>query len=451
MKAKFHMIIIGLCLDIFIATNIAAQVPQYISDSLQHILDIYQGGNPIPGISASVNIHDIGVWPGTSGESFENMPIDPDMLMGIGSNTKLFTATMMMKLYEQGMVSLDDSLHHWLPNFANIDSNITIKQLLRHNTGIADFWTPSWVSIVFANPDSVWTPEDVLSFVGAPLFPAGTNVAYSNTNFTLAGMIIESVTGIEYSTIIRDSILNPLNLNSTFFDGFENITDVSAHPWHLGEDVHLVPRTAITTSAFSAGCIKSTPQDMVNWYDHLFNQDFLSESGFAELTDFINLSGATNGVGCGIFRMNYNSKTYYMHSGNIRGYASYTLYDVEDKHSISVLRNDTFVNCENIAKALAKALNILITTGMEEFKNDLIIEIYPNPANELITVSLNGSFDNNCIIQLLDLSGKPIIQEYLDYSVLTKHKIDISSLNRGIYILRIKTNFKSAVHKIIKY
>ena len=88
---------------------------------------------------------------------------------------------------------------------------------------------------------------------------------------------------------------------------------------------------------------------------------------------------------------------------------------------------------------------------MEEFKNDLIIEIYPNPANELITVSLNGSFDNNCIIQLLDLSGKPIIQEYLDYSVLAKHKIDISSLNRGIYILRIKTNFKSAVHKIIKY
>ncbi len=202
------------------------------------------------------------------------------MLMGIGSNTKLFTATMMIKLYELGMISLDDSLHNWLPNFDNIDSNITIKQLLRHNTGIADFWTPAWVSIVFADPDSVWTPEDVLNFVGSPLFPAGTNVSYSNTNFLLAGMIIEAATGIEYETIVRDSILTPLNLNNTYLDGFESITGVSAHPWHLGEDVNLIPRTAITTSAFSAGCIKSTAQDMVNWYDQLFNQGFLSETGF---------------------------------------------------------------------------------------------------------------------------------------------------------------------------
>ena len=123
--------------------------------------------------------------------------------MGIGSNTKTFTATMMLKLSEQGIVSLDDSLHHWLPGFNNIDSNITIKQLLRHNTGIADFWTPSWVNIIFANPDSIWTPEDVLNFVGPPLFPAGTNVSYSNTNFTLAGMIIEAATGQNYHMLVK--------------------------------------------------------------------------------------------------------------------------------------------------------------------------------------------------------------------------------------------------------
>lgn len=450
MKAKFTTFVIVLLFNIFSLVHLIAQVPQHISDSLQHILDIYQGSNSIPGISAAVNIYDIGIWTGTSGESFENTPLEPDMLMGIASNTKTFTAAMMLKLSEQGLVSLDDSLYHWLPNFNNIDSNITIKQLLRHNTGIADFWTPSWVSIVFANPDSVWTPEDVLNFVGPPLFPAGTNVSYSNTNFTLAGMVIEAATGIEYETIIRDSILIPLNLNNTYLDGFETITEISAHPWHLGEDVNLIPRTAITTAAFSAGCIKSTPFDMVNWYDRLFNQNFLSENSYTELTDFINLSGSVNGVGCGIFRMNYDNKTYYLHNGNIRGYASYTLYDTEDKHSISVLRNDTFINCENIAKALAKALNVIITTGLEEQKNDLLVEIYPNPAHEFILVSLNNNLDNNYTIQLFDLSGKPIYNEYPDYNGSTIYKMDISNLKRGIYILRLNSNLKSAVYKIIK-
>lgn len=428
-----------------------AQVPQYISDSLQQILDIYQGGSTIPGISAAVNIYDVGIWTGTSGESFENELLSPDMLLGIGSNTKLFTATMMMKLAELEIVSLDDSLHHWLPSFDNIDSNVTIKQLLRHNTGIADFWTPTWVSIVFANPDSVWKPEDVLNYVGPPLFPAGTSVAYSNTNFTLAGMIIEAATGFEYPTIIRDSIINPLNLNNTFLEGFETITEVSAHPWHLGEDVYLVPRTAITTSAYAAGCIKSTTQDMVTWYDHLFNQNFLTEGGFTELTDFIDVSGSVNGVGCGIFRMNYNSKTYYLHSGNIRGYASYTLYDVEDKHSISVLRNDTFINCENVAKALAKAINVLITTEISESSNESAVEIFPVPAGDYINIQLIDISPNNYHVEIFDLSGKLISQQIISSSGdMNIIKINTSNLIQGIYILKLYSNENSITRKFIK-
>jgi D-alanyl-D-alanine carboxypeptidase len=405
------LIIVQICVCY---VGLKAQVPQNISDSLQSVLELYQGSNFIPGISAAVNVNEVGIWTGTTGESFANTPLSPDMLMGIGSNTKTFTAALMMKLTEQGIVSLDDSLYQWLPNFTNIDSTVTIKQLLRHNSGIADFWTTAYVNEIFANPDSVWSPEDVLNFVGSPLFPPGTNVSYSNTNFVLAGMIVEAATGQEYYTLVRDSILNLLNLNHTFLEGFETITGVSAHPWHLGEDVYLVPRTAVTTAAFAAGCIKSTPEDMVNWYDQLFNRSFLSDSSFAEMTDFINISGSSvNGVGCGLFRMNYDSKTYYLHSGNIRGYASYTLYDTEDKHSISVLRNDTFVNCENVAKALARALNVLITSVDERKISRIphqfqLFQNFPNPFNSTTTVNYNLHKAVKVTLKIYNLQGQVV-------------------------------------------
>ncbi len=65
--------LIGILLSFYFQTT-KAQVPQYISDSLQHILELYQGGNQIPGISAAININEVGVWSGISGESFEKTP-----------------------------------------------------------------------------------------------------------------------------------------------------------------------------------------------------------------------------------------------------------------------------------------------------------------------------------------------------------------------------------------
>jgi D-alanyl-D-alanine carboxypeptidase len=437
--------------------GLRAQIPQNISDSLQNVLELYQGSNPIPGISAAVNIYEVGVWTGTTGESFENTPLTPDMLMGIASNTKTFTAALMMKLTEQGIVSLDDSLYKWLPNFNNIDSTVTIKQLLRHNSGIDDFWTTAYVNAIFNNPDSVWSPEDVLNFVGPPLFPPGTSVSYSNTNFTLAGMIIEAATGQEYHILMRDSILNPLSLNNTFLEGFEPITGVSAHPWHLGEDVYLVPRTAITTAGFAAACMKSTTEDMVNWYDQLFNQGFLSAHSFAEMTDFINVSGSSaNGVGCGLFRMSYDSKTYYYHTGYIRGYSSITLYDTEDKHSISVLRNDTFIDRENVGKALAKALNVLITS-LTENQNSAIPEQFhlsqnfPNPFNPSTTISFQIPELSFVSLKVYDVLGSVVTTLINEEKPAGEYEFvfNASEVPSGIYFYRLKSRYFDETKKML--
>lgn len=141
----------------------------------------------------------------------------------------------MLKLAENNKISLEDPLNKWLPAFANIDPEITIRQLLNHKSGISDpiFLSP-WMDTIMANPTRVFTPEEVLGWVGTPYFPKGTSWGYSNVNYILAAMIAKKATGMPISQLIRDSILTPLNLDSTFYDGEEPMIGAIAHRWWNG-------------------------------------------------------------------------------------------------------------------------------------------------------------------------------------------------------------------------
>ncbi|MCD4736284.1 MAG: T9SS type A sorting domain-containing protein [Bacteroidales bacterium] len=130
--------------------------------------------------------------------------------------------------------------------------------------------------------------------------------------------------------------------------------------------------------------------------------------------------------------------------------AAVNIYDVEDKHSISVLRNDTFINCESVAKALAKALNVLITTEIFQGKIEKMVEIYPNPADEFFIVRLNGKHDTDYKLQLFDLSGKQIYFQNINITgVQQSFKIGTKDLNPGTYILKLCSETDVITHKII--
>ena len=112
--------------------------------------------------------------------------------------------------------------------------------------------------------------------------------------------------------------------------------------------------------------------------------------------------------------MNYNSKTYYLHSGNIRGYSSYTLYDTEDKHSISILRNDTFIDCEVVTLGLADVLSILVSSEENNYPNQPNqLKIYPNPFNPSTTISFlyNPVYDDLLDLEIYNPKGQ-IIQHF---------------------------------------
>jgi len=426
-----------------------AQVPVQYADSLQSIIELYQGTSSIPGISAAVFIKDVGIWQGTTGESHPGVALDTSMLLGIGSNTKLFTSVLCLKLAEQNILTLDDSIYQWLPNYNYVDSNITIRQLLQHQSGVDDYTeSSSFPDTVLNYPDLVWEPEAILNLIGPPDFQAGTSVAYSNTNYILAGMLLESATGISYHTLVRDSILTPLNLNNTFLEGFEPVTGTPAHPWLMGEDLYQLPRTSIGTISWAAGCIVSKPSDMVIWYDALFNQDFLTQQSLNEMTNFINWPGLPYNMGLGLFEVYYSSKMYWGHGGGTIGHSSFFLYDTACNHSVAVIMNDTDADPEPISKVLIKTICELTsaTIGINEISNKKVV-IYPNPGSDHIFI--RGDIDNLISITVYDIHGRTVskLHDVTEKPV----KINTSGFPDGIYSVVLNTKESILSKKILIY
>ena len=141
MKSKIHWLFIAF--TIVIAPSCSEDSPisnnqLNLSEKFQKVLDdgiVKYGGK---GISAAVIMPNGYTWKGASGISHGSIYANTNMLFSAGSITKTFTAATIMLLAEEEKLSIDDSLHNWLPSFNNIDSTVTLRQLLNHTSGIFD-------------------------------------------------------------------------------------------------------------------------------------------------------------------------------------------------------------------------------------------------------------------------------------------------------------------------
>lgn len=322
------MLQIALLLLILQNANAQSFSPQ-LAAMLQDTLNTYTAMIPnIKGLAVSVYVPSQGMWQGTMGVSYTGQPITSDMLFGIASNSKLFVSVAVLKLAENGTLSLNDSLHNWLPNYPNINPNITIRQLLNHTSGISDpiFVSPN-MDTIQANPNRVFTPNEILAWVGAPLFAPGTSWGYSNVNYILAAMVAQSATGFHISRIIRDSLLTPLDMDSTFYDVEEPSFGTIAHRWWNGVDYHDTARVGLNTAAGAAGAMFSTTSEMAQWYDALFDGRILNAASMQELTTFVATANNSLQYGLGLNRETTQGYAYWGHAGDTWGYRSKMLYD----------------------------------------------------------------------------------------------------------------------------
>ena len=279
----------------------ASPVDPATAAALQKALEAARKAMVIPGIEATVILADGRTWTGVAGDAVAatHAKVTPQTPFPIASVTKTFTAALILRLAEEGRLTIDDPLARWLPDYPNA-VHITLRMLLTHTSGLADFFqNPKLDTALNRAKGRVWTPAEVLPFVAKPAFAPGKGWGYSNTNYVLLGLVAERAGGAPWADQVREDFFVPLGLASTYVQGVVTPNVPPAHsnqmfigyggkilPRDLSDGSSIAPFTAVATAAYSAGSIASTTEDLARWARALYSGAVLAPASLAEMLTF---------------------------------------------------------------------------------------------------------------------------------------------------------------------
>ena len=415
--------------------------PAY-SDVMQHTLDSLREQNQVKGMYAAVYIPGAGIWKGVTGVSYGFHDIDTTMLFDIGSTTKTFVASEIMKLIDEGFFGLDDTISNLLPPIENVTPEVTVRQLLQHKSGLGEYLNTDWQNAMNADLTRMWYPPEAIdSFLTAPTGLPGAAWNYRNTNYVLLGMIAEHFRGDSLHNILRNDFLTPLGLHNTYMEMFETYDNELADNWStptfnpdLAVNVSGYPHEAMFSSTSFAGGYFCAAPDLATWGYNLYSGHVISDTSLAEMLTFTSTPGGYfNGYGLGCMRYVDGSNTYYGHAGNFFGYAACMIYDPVDSICLALLVNQDCLS-PYIGFPLLRAAkeNLSLATGIKANSAQKKILVYPNPAKEIINIEL-PSYEE-AAIELFDITGKLIYtqQERSDH-----FQIDAGEFPEGMYVVKI--------------
>ena len=298
------------------------------------------------GVSAAV-ITPTWSWEGASGlaDAVSGRAITPETQFAVGSITKTFIAATVLHFVDEGRVELDDPVADYLPDDLGLDLNgATIAQVLGHRSGIGEHTIDPFFREVMADPDRAWTPREALAFTEPAQFDAGTRFSYTNTNYVLAGLLVETVSGRPLSSVLRDEVLTPAGLGDVElqFEGppagpvAVGLTDLDRNGIlePLPGDGY-VPTQALATAAGAAGGIAADAPSIAAWGSELYGGDVLSPSSFAAMTTEGQF-GSRYGLGTEIVDLP-GDVVGFGHTGGIPGFTSAFLHVPDEGLTVATL------------------------------------------------------------------------------------------------------------------
>jgi len=325
----------------------------------------------------------------------------------IGSISKTFTATLIMQTVEQGIINLDDTIERFFPELQNA-SQITVRQLLNHRSGITNFTDRNYYSW-YTKPITQAALLDTIESKGIDFEP-GTDYAYSNSNYVLLTFILEDVLGNSFSQILDQYIVNPLGLTNTSYGAKTNPANNEARSYQKKADWTLEPEGDMSIP-LGAGGIISTPTDLCLFAEALFNGRLISMESLEQMKP---VEGEDYGFA--LYGTDLDENLGWGHGGNIDAFASSLAYFEDSDIGIALSCNGADYGTHEVAMAImsevfGKSYELpsfdFVELSSEEL--DQYLGIYETDEIPLdLTITKNGT---TLMLQATGQSAGPIMAE----------------------------------------
>ena len=280
----------------------------------------------------------------------------PEQRFAIGSVSKQFTAAAVLLLVEEGKLSLDDPVAKWVPGLTEGD-RITVRQVLSHTAGYRDFWPQDYVPGFMLKPT---TPQGILDrWARVPLdFQPGDQWQYSNTGFTIAGLIVEKASGQKLNAFLRQRIFEPLGMSS--------VTEVVDHPLPDSDPAAYTrnalgpPRPAPKEGPgwlFAAGGLAMTPSDLARWDIARIQRKLLKPASWKLMETSVRLNnGRDSRYGLGVAAGSDGQLRLIEHNGAISGFLAENQIWPDVGAALVVLTNGDWASPGPVAAAIQREL-----------------------------------------------------------------------------------------------
>ncbi len=442
------------------ASQVSAQsAPAAVYDSVQSRFNYVCTSNPeIKG--AILKIEKVGSWADTwtfgVRDTVSNTPLNGNEKYRIGSISKTFLATAVTKLAANGGLSLSDTIGLYLPPYITAviphASEITIRHLLRHTSGLADPTNDTASTLtadLIANPFATWSFDTLMLHYFAPLSPTSApsdTCYYSNTNYWLLGKIVEQVTGVTYDRYIDSVIIQPLALSHTYIPALSDssITDTFLHGYFTLEGLPRLDACFQNVSwAYSAGSIISNVHDITTFHKALRAGSIIPTAWVDSMTNYVAPPPATGSpyqmkYGYGIYEVNNTADNIHFsgHNGELPGYGSIMYYYPQHNTYITATLG---ASAAQYADLLAILIDLYLDnppSSVAEQTNSNKNITYPVPCSKDLYFGTNTQIDN---AKIYTLNGG-LVKEI---NSISNNHIDIQDLSEGNYIIILNNEAQS--------
>ncbi len=314
-------------------------------------------------------------------------PASPQMRYSIGSISKQFTAAALLLLQEEGKLSLDDKVAKFIPDLTRA-GEVTIRQLLSHTSGYQDYWPQDYVPPFMLQTVTAQKIMDL--WARKPLdFEPGTRWQYSNTNYVIAGVVIEKAAGKPMLQYLREKVFVPLQMKSVLDIDQERLTesDPTGYKRFALGPLHIAPKEG-KGWLFAAGELAMTAEDLAKWNISVINQSLMKPASYQQLgTEFLLKTGLGARYGLGMSVGQRDGHRALSHGGEVSGFTAQSVIFPDDRVAIVALTNQDAAEASGlIANRIAP---LLLTT------NDPTIPQKTAQARKILEGLQRGSIDRS--------------------------------------------------------